>query len=216
MNKAIFISGYLYHLSDNIIPLLDKETDVFVHTWQGSENERWINKLKRYQKYCSNITIMSEKPKFKRKRISYLYSTYAAINMAKDIDKYKICIKFKPNLEAKKIQYKPDPSFDFTKAKLQSRPLLDEFKKNDCIYGTVHYKSIDERMFTTYPKPLKKVFQKSFEDFFTEITNIDEKFTNLMGENYEGSLLWTEMFEKNNIPIIQDLNLKLPNNIQWQ
>ena len=36
-----------------------------------------------------------------------------------------------------------------------------------------------------------------------------------MDENYEGSLLWTELFEKNNVPIIQDINLKLPNNRQW-
>jgi len=215
MSKAVFISGYLHNLSDNIIPFLNKNTDLFVHTWQGNDNDRWIKKLERYKKYCGDFTLMTEKPKFERKRISYLYSTYAAIKMAKDIDKYNICIKFKPNLDAEEIEYSPDPFFHFKKAKLQSRPLLNDYKMDDCIYGTVHYKSIDERMFTAYPKTLKKIFHKPFNKFFEEITNIDKKLSEMMGENYEGSLLWTELFEKNNIPIIQDINLKLPNNRQW-
>ena len=215
MSKAIFISGYLHYLSDNIKPFLNKNTDIYVHTWQGNDNERWVNKLKRYQKYCNSITIMTEKPKFDRKRISYLYSTYAAIKMAKKLEDYSICIKFKPNLDTEEIEYSPDPSFHFRKAKLQSRPLLEEYTMEDCIYGTVHYKTLDERMFTVYPKVLKKIFHKPFETFYKQITDIDNQFSELMGDNYEGSLLWTQLFEKNNVPIIQDINLKLPNNRQW-
>ena len=215
MSKAIFISGYLHNLSDNIIPFLNKNTDLYVHTWQGNDNERWIKKLERYKKYCGNFSLMTEKPKFDRKRISYLYSTYAAIKLAKNLDQYYYCIKFKPNLDAEEIQYAPDPSFHFRKAKLQSSPLLSDYTFEDCIYGTIHYKSIDERMFTAYPKSLKKLFHRPFKKFYKEITELDDKLSFMMGRDYEGSLLWTYLFEENGVPIIQDLNLKLPNNRQW-
>jgi len=216
MNKAIFISGYLHGLSDNILPFLDKDTDIYVHTWQDRGNQRWIDKLKRYEKYCGNITIMSEKPKFKNKLLSYAYSTYASVKMATKIEDYDICIKFKPDLDTDTIEYNQDISFSFLKAKLQSRPLLEDYKKEDCVYGTVHYKTIDERMFTSFPKPLKKVFHKTFKYFLKEIEDINNKFNFMLGENYEGSIFWTELFETNGVPIIQDLNLKLPNNKQWQ
>lgn len=216
MIKAIFISGYLHGLNDNILPFLSIDTDVYVHTWQGNNNERWIKKLNRYKKFCGNITVMTEKPKFDRKRISYLYSTYAAIKLCKHIDKYDYCIKFKPNLDTDIIEYSPDTVEYFKKAKLQSRPLLDDFSFNDCVYGTIHYKTFDERMFTTYPKALKKVFCKPFKKFHREIIKIDEQFSFMMGEDYEGSLLWTRLLEQNQVPIIQDMNLRLPNNIQWQ
>lgn len=215
MSKAIFISGYLHNLSDNIIPFLNKNTDLYVHTWQGNDNERWIKKLERYKKYCGNFSLMTEKPKFDRKRISYLYSTYAAVKLAKNLDQYNYCIKFKPNLDAEEIQYAPDPSFDFRKAKLQSRPLLIDYTFEDCIYGTIHYKALDERMFTAYPKSLKKLFHRPFKKFYKEIIELDDKLSFLMGRDYEGSLLWTHLFEENGVPIIQDLNLKLPNNKQW-
>ena len=86
MRKAVFISGYLHYLSDNIKPFLNKNTDIFVHTWQDNDNKRWINKLKRYQKYCGNMSILIEKPKFERKRISYQLSFLYLINLLRSAD----------------------------------------------------------------------------------------------------------------------------------
>jgi len=42
MRKAVIISGFLDGLSDNIIPFLDMDTDVCVHTWDTYENRRWV------------------------------------------------------------------------------------------------------------------------------------------------------------------------------
>ena len=216
MKKAIFISGYLNGLSDNIIPFLNADTDVFVHTWIGNDNKRWVNKLNRYKKFCKDIKIVEEEVKFERKRISYLYSTYSAVNLCTDIESYEMCIKFKPNLDILNIDYNIDTNFCFTKAKLQSRPLLDSYTIEDCAFGTIHYKSIDERFFVTYPKALKKVFKKAIKTLYKEITDTHNLLSSMLGSNYEGSLLWTKLFEQNEVPLIQDINLTLPNNIQWQ
>ena len=60
--KCIIISGLLHKLSDNIIPFLDKETDVYVHTWDMEKNSRWLVKLNRYKKYCNQIKVIFDKP----------------------------------------------------------------------------------------------------------------------------------------------------------
>lgn len=216
MKKAIFISGHLNGLSNNIIPLLDSNTDIFVHTWEEQGHNRWITKLNRYSKACNSINIVTEKPKIDRKRISYLYSTYSSFSLCKQLNTYDICIKFKPNLDTDNIKYITNTQTSFSKAKLQSRPLLEGFTKEDCVYGTVHYKSIDERFFTIYPKGINKVFNKDKKTFYEEITKTDELLSSLLGTDYEGSLLWTKLFEQNQVPIIQDINLTLPNNKQWQ
>ncbi len=93
MKKAIFISGHLNGLSDNIIPLLDSNTDIFVHTWEEQGHNRWITKLNRYSKACNSINIVTEKPKIDRKRISYLYSTYSSFSLCKQLNTYDICIR---------------------------------------------------------------------------------------------------------------------------
>jgi len=221
MNKAVFISGFLYGLSDNIIPFLDKDTDLFVHSWQTEENKRWIKKLDRYKKYCNETTFMFTKPEHKRKRISYLQSTWYATNLIKDPYKYKSIVKFKPDLDTDIINYKEDMENSFRKAYLQSQPLLNDVTKEECVYGYIHYKSIDERVFTCYPHVIDKMFQddgnKSYQQgFMKEAISLDKKLQWWVAKEYEGSLLWKELFDYYNIEIIQDINLKLPNNKQWQ
>ena len=160
MHKAVIISGMLLHLSDNILPFLDKNTDVYCHTWNRDWNGRWLIKLNRYKKYCRNLYTVIEKSIFEEKRLSYFYSTYRAVNMIKDIDSYSIIIKFKPNVDGE-IRYVGDLDYYYLKAYLQSRPLLNDKSKEECLYGTVHYKTLDERIFSGYPLAFKKMFQRS-------------------------------------------------------
>src|SRR5210317_1593723 len=128
MPKAVIISGLLTHLSDNIIPFLDKETDVYCHTWNMDWNGRWLIKLNRYKKYCRNLYTVMDKPQFYSKRHSYFYSTYKVVNMIKDIFSYDKIIKFKPNVTGD-VKYVGDLDYYYEKAYLQSRPLLNKTKK---------------------------------------------------------------------------------------
>jgi len=215
MPKAIIISGLLTHLSDNIIPFLDKETDVYCHTWNIDWNGRWMIKLNRYKKYCRNLYIEFDKPEFDKKLHSYFYSTYKAVNMIKNIDEYSKIIKFKPNVEGD-ISYVGDTRFYYLKAYLQSRPLLRDTPEQGCLYGTIHYRSLDERIFTGFPLSLKKMFHTLKEEFVLEMFKLDNELIKKYGENYEGSLFWMHWAENMGVPFIQDIDLKIPNSKSWQ
>ena len=208
--KAIIISGLLTHLSDNFIPFLDKSTDVYCHTWDIGDNKRWLLKLNRYKKYCRNLYAVIENPKFTEKRLSYFYSTYRVVNMIKDIDLYDSIVKFKPNVDGK-IQYEGDISYYFTKASIQSRPLLKGISKEECLYGTIHYQTMDERMFTGYPLAFKKMFHILEEQFLSQFNEINSFVKITYGEDSEGSLFWKEWAERKQVKFIQDLDLKIPN-----
>lgn len=209
--KALIISGLLDNTSDNIIPLLNKETDIFVHTWDLGDNSRWITKLNRYKKYCRDLKVIVDKPVFDKKLYSYFYSTYKAFSFIKDVSSYRSIIKFKPDLEGN-IDYAGNIDYYFEKGYLQSRPLLRIEDKESSIFGSIYYKTLDERFFTAYPLALKKAFDILEEEFIQQMYFLDNVLTSKYGENYEGSIFWTEWFERRGIKIIQDLDLKLPNN----
>ena len=78
--NAVVISGLLYNINDNIIPFI-KGNDLYVHTWNTSDNKRFIAKLNRYKKYCNNFKVAIEEPKFNFKLYSYFYSTYKAVSI---------------------------------------------------------------------------------------------------------------------------------------
>lgn len=212
MTKAIIISGLLINLSDNLIKFLDKDTDIYCHTWDTTENRRWIPKLNRYKKYCRELKIVVEEPKFDKKLYSYFYSTYRATNMVSKIEQYNSIIKFKPNLEGAQIDYIGNLEYYFHKAYIQSYPLLKDVKKEDCIYGPIYYKTMDERMFSGYPLAFKKAFHILEEEFYSSMTKLDYTLIRKYGENYEGSLFWKKWFKSRGIKLILDLDLKLPNN----
>ena len=65
--KAVIISGLLIHLSDNILPFLNKETDLYVHTYNLPENKKWVTKLNRYKKYVNSLYVVEEDIKFEKK-----------------------------------------------------------------------------------------------------------------------------------------------------
>ncbi len=211
--KLVVLSGYLHNLSDNIIPFLNSETDVYVHTWNGNGNERWIEKFNRYKKHCNSIVIETEDLKFEKKLYSYFYSTWKAVNLVKDIEQYTSIIKFKPNTDSETIQYKGKLEEYFYKAYIQSRPLLNNVSKEECIYGSIYYKTIDERMFSGYAPTFKKAFHIPYRDLLQQMIILDGKLTKQYGESYEGSIFWKEWFESRGIKLIQDLDLKIPNNI---
>jgi hypothetical protein len=202
--KALIISGLLYNLSDNILGFLDKQTDVFVHTWDLGDNKRWLYKLNRYKKFCNNLRVVIEEPKYEKKLHSYFYSTWRAVNIIEDIDKYSKIIKFKPNLNRDDIGYVGDLDYYFHKAFIQSRPLLKGVTKEECLYGPVYYKTMDERMFSGFPLAFKKSFHILEKDLHKSMVQLD---------NYEGSIFWKVWFERAGIKLILDLDLRLPNNI---
>lgn len=214
--KCIIISGLLNKLSDNIIPFLDKETDVYVHTWDMHDNSRWCVKLNRYKKYCNQIKVVFEKPLFDKKLYSYFYSTWKAVNMVQDIDKYSRILKFKPNVEGE-IKYSGDTDYYFLKGKLQSSPLLKNINIEECVFGTIHYRTLDERIFTGFPLGFKRAFLIPEDLFITQMKELDAYFISKFGiENYEGSIFWTEWLEKRKVFPILDIDLKIPNSIAWQ
>ena len=72
--KAVIISGFINGISDNLKSFIDKDTDIFVHTWQSEDSDRWVNKLNRYKKHCNSIIIKVEEQKYEKKLYSYFYS----------------------------------------------------------------------------------------------------------------------------------------------
>lgn len=200
----------LLHLSDNILPFLDKSTDVYCHTWNKDWNGKWLVKLNRYKKYCRNIYSVIEKPKFTEKRLSYFYSTYRAVNLIKNIDSYSKIIKFKPNVDGD-ISYVGDLDYYYLKAYLQSRPLLNSNPKEGCLYGAVYYQTMDERIFSGYPLAFKNMFHILEEDFIDRMKTVNTEIIQKYGDDAEGSLFWKEWADLSNVPLIQDLDLKIPN-----
>lgn len=211
--KALIISGNLFELSSNIVLFLNKNVTVYVHTWDTLENRRWIQKLNRYKKYCSKIKVTVEPPKFEKKLYSYFYSTWKVVNMIDDIDKYSQIIKFKPNLDSTAIQYGGNLEEYFHKAYIQSRPLLKDKTQQECFYGSIYYQTMDERMFSGYPLGFKKVFHTLYKDFYDSMVKLDTELTSKYGADYEGSIFWKEYIEARGVKLIQDLDLRLPNNI---
>lgn len=213
--KALIISGLLTHLGDNILPFLDIHTDLYVYTWDDYENGKWGIKLNRYKKYCNNLHYIIEQPRFEKKLHSYFFSTYKTVNLIPDIDKYETIFKFKPNLIGD-ITYVGDLKYYFWKAQLLSRPLLTGYTKEDCLYGSIYYQTMDERIFSGYPLGFKKMFHILEEEFIHQMIDLDNRCMDKYGENYEGSIFWKEWADSRDVKFIQDLDLKIPNSKQWQ
>lgn len=207
MNKAVIISGFLYNLSDNIIPFLDKDTTLCVHTWNTQDNARWINKLNRYKKYCKELSFVSEDLTDREKLMSYFYSTLQAFNLVKD--NCDVVIKFKPNIDTEVIPYAGNLNKYYTKAKLQCRPILDSTDINSCIFGKTYYRTLDERIFSG----TKLAFNKIFTTFnYKDALDLNRELKNEYGEGYEGSIFWTKFIESTGIKIIEDTDLIIANN----
>lgn len=210
MNNAVIISGFLFNLHDGIKSII-KGNDVYVHTWDTEENKRWIVKLERYRKDCNRLYIVKEEPKYDVKLLSYFYSTASAVRLIPDIDKYKTIIKYKPNIIENRLQYEGHLKTYFHKAFISSRPLLEGVTKEDCIYGNIYYKTLDERIFSGYPLAFKKLFH--ILDYEVKMKELNSKLEKKYGTDYEGSIFWTKWCKLNKVPIINDLDLKIPNNI---
>lgn len=213
MAKAIIISGLLTNFSDNFIKFIEdlgEEVDTYVHSWNTPENLRWVNKLMRYQNN-TRITINLEVPMYEEKKYLILHSTYQAANLIPDLSKYSTIIKFKPDLETRRIEYDKNVEKYFQEAAIHAHPLLDRRKKEDFIYGRYLYKTLDERMFTTYPEGIEKLFKRSYTDFFDDIYALNSYLEKKYTQKYEGSILWTNYIKERKLGIIQDLTLKLPN-----
>lgn len=213
--KCVIISGYLIHSSDNIIPFLDKDTDLYIHTWSDRDNQRWVYKFNRFKKYCKSIKIVVEDPISEDKLYSYLYSTYKVVNSIKDIEQYKTIIKFKPNTIGE-IKYKGDTDYYFRKGYLQSKPLLEGITKQECFFGCIYYQTMDERIFTGFPESFKRCFKKPIEVFNKEFNQLNNNLLKKYNGWYEGSIFWKEWCNQNKVIQIQDLDLTIPNNKNYE
>lgn len=210
MRKAVIISGFLDGLSDNIIPFLDKDTDLCVHTWDTFENKRWIEKLNRYKKYCNNFEIVKEKPTNLEKLLSYFYSTCKAYTYVSNECNY--IIKFKPNIDSVTIPFTGNISNYFIKAALQCRPILDETKIEDCIFGKIYYKTLDERIFSGSKLAFDKLFPILDMNIMSEAETLNKELKDKYCANYEGSIFWTEWMQRRELKIIDDNDLIIANN----
>jgi hypothetical protein len=188
MAKAVIISGLLSNFSDNFIKFiedLEEEVHTYVHTWNTPDNLRWVNKLMRYQ-HKTRITVNMEIPMYEEKKYLILHSTYQAANLIDNLYDYSTIIKFKPNLETDRIVYNKNVEQYFIEAAIHAHPLLDGKKKEEFIYGRYLYKTLDERMFTTYPEGLEKLFHRSYTDFFDDIYGLDSvSYTHLRAHETE-------------------------------
>lgn len=209
---AVVISGKLKGLSDNFpkfVESLKEPVDCFVHTWDTDENRRWLTKLNRYSDIL-NIEFLTE-PLMHDKKFAILHSTYQAISLIPDLYKYKTIVKFKPDLDTDNIIYDKDVAKYFQEATLHTYPLLKGKEKEDFIYGRVLYKTLDERMFTAFPKAIDNLFNRPYTDYITDLHLLDSFLTKKHGLYYEGSILWTNYIKERGLGLIQDLTLKLPN-----
>lgn len=214
MRKAVIISGFLNELSDNIIPFLNIDTDVYVHTWDTVDNKKWIIKLNRYKKYCNNLYVTVDKPIDEYSKLySYFTSTYRAVGMINNMFEYEKIIKFKPNIDGK-IPYEGKIQTYFIKAKLQCRPMLDKVTIDECIFGCSYYHTLDERIFTATPKAIERMFDYEEEEFEVRMMNIYALVKADHGNNPEGSIFWRIWLDAHKLFLIQDTDLKLNNNIQ--
>jgi len=174
---AVIVSGKLKGLSDNFpkfIESLHEPVQCFVHTWDTEENSRWLNKLNRYGDIV-DLEYVTEPP-IDNKKFAILHSTYQAVSLIPDLNKYSTIIKFKPDLDTDTIIYDKNITKYFQEATLHTYPLLKGKTKEDFIYGRVLYKTLDERMFSTFPKAIETLFKRSYGDYITDLQMIDNFF----------------------------------------
>lgn len=208
---AIVVSGYLHGLSDNIVPFLDKDTDVFVHTWNDRDNGRWITKFNRYKGKVRNLIVKVENPVSNKALDSLLYSTYQAFNLIENPEQYETILKFKPDLDTDIIPYSRRVSKYYNEAKIQSRPLLNDVKYKECVFGRILYKTLDERMFTASPYAWRMMFDKEYGTFTRDCNGVKQVLQDKHGIDYEGSVFWYKYMKECGLTVIQDLTLKLTN-----
>ena len=213
-STAIIISGYLVELSDNIIPFLNKDTDVYIHTWDTKDNRKWITKLNRYKKYCREMYVTVDTPiEGYSKLFSYFTSTYRAVQLIDRNKNYSKIVKIKPNIEGA-IVYKGNIPEYYKKAYDHSRPMLEGTTIDDCIFGCSYYQTLDERMFTATPSAMRKMFNYTTLAFEEKMLKLADLLKTEYGDSLEGSIFWKRWIDTHSLHLIQDVDLKLNNNIQ--
>ena len=60
-----------------------------------------------------------------------------------------------------------------------------------------------------------KLFRILYNKYIERLHSLDRVLVKKYGKDYEGSILWTEYIKSNNIKLIQDLTLKIPNCIYY-
>lgn len=204
---ALILPGHIEKLQDNIVEFIhNNDCDVYIHTWNTEENKRWLGKLRGVD---TNIEVqdLSELPK----KFSILHSTYRAVNLIKDLEEYDLIIKGKPDLDIDSIAFDSNVKQYYKEAYKHSYPLLKGVKYSDCIFGRILHETIDERFFSAHPLVFKKLFRILYNKYIDNIYSLDKVLIKKYGDQYEGSILWTELIKQQEIKLIQDLTLKIPN-----
>tara|TARA_R110000782_G_scaffold72196_2_gene144633 strand:- start:364 stop:996 length:633 start_codon:yes stop_codon:yes gene_type:complete len=204
---ALVLSGHIENLQDNVIEFIKEYScDVYIHTWDTPENNRWLKKLRRIE-YTLDMQPLS----ILEKKFSILHSTFKAVDLIKDLFSYDLIIKGKPNLEIEQIPFSLEVKEYYTEAYKHSYPLLKGYTHTDCIYGRILHETLDERFFSAHPLVFTKLFRILYNKYIERLHSLDRLLVKKYGKDYEGSILWTEYIKSNNIKLIQDLTLKIPN-----
>ena len=85
---ALVLSGHIENLQDNVIEFIKEYScDVYIHTWDTPENNRWLKKLRRIE-YTLDMQPLS----ILEKKFSILHSTFKAVDLIKDLFSYDLII----------------------------------------------------------------------------------------------------------------------------
>jgi len=215
-------------VSDKTLP----NSDLYLHTWKIKGNFEKLNEVEQKYSNFTKIKITTEKysdkfvsllPTFSNglinlsdgffqnqafKKFAGIYSFYKAVQSIPSIDEYNVILKAHFHL----LDFNWSVPVDLNEEHLpyainarQCYPLLESFKAADCVYARTTYRSYNQRIFYTSPQVIKKVFLKD-ERLFAKTIGIcfDSIYrrTGILG--FEGDLLWQELFNFHNVPVLED------------
>jgi hypothetical protein len=224
MHKAFVDSGWI---------LPDDKIDFYIHTWDIKFNKPYIKSLDKYRdKY--NITVKVEPytldflPRIYKmfgdtasvnwKPFLLFYSFWKACQLVeRTVHKYDLIIRYKVDIKSNAVPFGIQQNLrqHFKSTSILSYPNFYNFSYTDCIYAEAAPGYFVERCFITFPIVLKRTFlKKSLDELFEEVFNIQKDMYSKNIRTYtqdqmlqvEGSALWNEFMNRNNIPVINCTN----------
>lgn len=232
MKLCTIQSGLLEGIQDWVSEDTLPNSDLYLHTWKIKGNFEKFKEVKQKYKNFRSITITGEKysekflsllPSFSHglmnlsdsfyqnqalKKFAGLYSFYKAVQSVPTIEKYDVVLKTHfhlLNFNWNVPQALDNNHLPYAVNARQCYPLLENYKAFECVYARTTYKSYNQRIFYTSPQVIKKIFSKD-ENLFATTVGIcfDALYRRTGTLGFEGDLLWQELFNLHDIPILAD------------